>query len=75
MKLNTYLITEILECEGQELALGHPCDTEVKPGAIVLSVHVWAGIAGHPDIEVIFLVASSRSGHISATELTAKHDL
>lgn len=75
MKFGTYLIAEILESESEKLTLRHPRDAEVEPSAIVLSVHVRARIARHPDVEVIFLVASDRSAHIPTAKLTTKHDL
>ena len=58
MKFLAYLIAEILEVEGQELALRYPSDTKIEPCAIILAIHMWACITGHPDVVVVFLVTS-----------------
>ena len=56
--LKTYLVAEILESKGNELALRHPSDAEVEPCSVVLALHVRRCVAGHPDVETIFEVAS-----------------
>ena len=71
----TYLIAQILESKSQIFALGHSCDTEVEPGAIILSLHVRCCITGDPNVEVPSLVAPLGLGHVATTELAAKHDL
>jgi len=57
LKLFTYLIAEIFECEGDKFTLGHSSHAKVEPCPIVGSVHVWASIAGHPDVEIVLLEA------------------
>ena len=68
------MIAHIFKGEGAELALRDARDTEIKPGAIVLALHVWLGIAGQPQVEAILEVASLSSSQIAAAKVAAKHN-
>ncbi len=71
----TYLIAEVLECEGEHFPLGHSSYAEVEPSLVVLAIHVRGCVTGHPNVKEVFLVASLGLGHIAAAKLTAEHDL
>ena len=75
MNFFTYLIVEILECERDKLTLWYTSHTEIKPCTIVLGIHVWTGITGHPDVKVVLLEATGGLGHVTTAELAAEHDL
>ena len=70
------LIAEVLEGEGEELALGHPRYTEVKPGPIILIIgaHVRRRVTRHPNVEAVALGTSLCLGHVAGAELAAKDD-
>lgn len=70
------MIAEVLECKGDELTLGHSCDTEIEPGPIVLIIgaHMRRRVTRYPNVEAVAVPASLCLGHISRAELAAKDD-
>ena len=75
LKPNTYLIAKIFESESEELSRWHTSHTEIKPSAVVLSLHVRGRIAGHPDVKRVLLETSLSPGHIATAKLAVKHNL
>ena len=55
---STYLIVQVLECEGDELSLWDTCHREIKPCFVVISFSVGLCIPTDPQIITVFLEAS-----------------
>ena len=70
----TYLIAQVLKCKGNQFTLRHSCHAEVEPCAIVLAIHVGAGIACDPNVKVVLLIAALGLRHVSTAELAAEDD-
>ena len=58
---STYLIVQVLECEGDELSLWDTSHREIKPCFVVISFSVGLCIPTDPQIITVFLESSLSS--------------
>ena len=70
----TYLIVQVFERECHKFALWNTGNTEVKPGLVVVSVHMRCCVMGYPEVETILLISALGSWQVSGAELAAEHD-